>query len=250
MMNNKIYSLILLGLLTLSCNNQNKLTEVEIPERESFIIPKKDFPDPATIKTKQGPFDMPKLSYQFNELPELFSAEDFYTHYAVVQLDNANKLNSTIHGTQFENLSIEDIVKQANNNDKQIKKLAGIYYNHYLFWQSMTPKSTEPSQIVATAINTNFGSLNDFKKLLKSKAHELDGAGYVWLVKKGETLAVIATDNNINPMMPEYQLGKPLLAIDLWEHSYYTKFENSISDYIDTYFKYINWQRVNDQYNQ
>ncbi|MEC4114550.1 superoxide dismutase [Myroides pelagicus] len=244
MKTNKLVFLLAFSTFVMSCTDTNKLTEIEIPERTAFLAPQQQFQDPASIKTKQGPFDMPELKYQFHELPELFNPEFFFKHYSITNLDYANKLNSAIHGTDFEKLNIEGIVQKASTSDQNIKILAGIYYNHLIFWQSLTIKEPKLNQNALEAITTSFGSVTNLKALCKSKAKELDGSGYLWVLQKGNNLVIELTQNNEVPL----HLGQPIIAIDLWEHAYYDKFQNDTNDYIEAYFKYINWDRFNNLY--
>lgn len=237
-------------MLFASCGNRNDLTEVEIPERETFITQKSEYPDPATIKTKQGPFEMLGLQYNFDELESIFKPETAFSHYNKVHLDYANKLNTAVHGTGFEKDEIGILVSRIDSRSANLKNLAGAYYNHNILWRSISPAGeTKPNETLNKLIIESFGSLADLKKELISKGSSLIGSGWLWVtILPSGKLAVVTTTNNDNPSMPELHLGKPLFCIDLWEHAYYDTYQNDKTSYIETSFKYFNWNYANAQF--
>lgn len=233
-----------------SCGNRNDLTEVGIPERETFITKKSDFPDPATIKTKQGPFEMLGLQYTFDELEPLFKPETAFSHYDKVHLDYANKLNSAVHGTAFEKDEINTLVTRIDTKSANLKNLAGGYNNHNILWRSISPVGqSKPNDALSKLITESFGSLLALQKELITKGNSLVGSGWLWItILPNGKLTVVTTSNNDNPSMPELQMGKPLFCIDLWEHAYYDTYQNDKTSYIETSFKYFNWNYANTQF--
>lgn len=235
--------LITLNLMTIvSCNTKTDLTEVQIPERESFATQNSNFPDPATIKTKQGPYDMTGLGYGFNDFAEILKPESVYIHYDKYHLNYANKLNTAVHGTPFERDSIPNLVARIDNNSPKIKNLAGAYYNHNIYWKSLSPlEQTKLSESLNSAINESFGSIMELQKEFIAKGNSLVGAGWLWIINANGVIQVITTNNNDNPTMPEINGGYPLIGIDLWEHAYYGTYEEDITAYLEACFKHLNW---------
>lgn len=242
--------LILLGILTLgSCNNPKELIEVQIPEREAFVESEVTYPNPSSIKTKQGPMEMFGLPYQFDELSDLFKPDHLLLHYSKIHLKYADQLNLSLHQTPIEKDTITAIVFKADNKNENLKNLAGGYYNHNLFWRSLTnKKDTQPNAELQKGITDAFGNMSGFKKEFKEKALELVGSGWLWLISKNNSLAIVTTANNENPLMGHLMLGTPLLAIDLWEHSYYQTYQDNLHTYIDNCIQHLNWEFANEQY--
>ena len=237
-------------LLFTSCGHKNELVEVEIPEREAFNIQKSDFPDPATIKTKQGPFEMRGLPYNFNDFHVIAKAESAFIHFDKVHLDYANRLNTAVHGTPFEKDEITTLITRIDNRYANLKNFSGAYYNHNIFWQSINPKiESKPNEVLDKLIVESFGSMNELKSELINKGNALVGSGWLWLIiLPNGKLSVVTTINNESPNMPELQLGKPLLGIDLWEHAYFETYKNDKKAYIETCFTYLNWEKVNKEF--
>ena len=243
---------ILFSILTLSlysCQENRGLTEVNIPERVAFKTEVKDIPLSNTIRTNQGPFEMPLLAYQFDELPEISTTQALLSHFENFHLDYTNKLNSAIHTTVYENDSIQLLIKKITSKEPHIKNLSGAHFNHVLFWQSITPKkNTQPSEELLSAINSSFGSVEAFKNAFKQEAMQYIGSGWIWLVKKGNHLEIVSTRNNDNPLMPELNLGTPLIAVDLWEHAYVTTHGNNREKYLTALLNQLNWEFITKEY--
>lgn len=248
MKNSKYLLYFLVSCFVLGCNNKENLIEVEIPEREVFITKTNDFPDPSTIKTKQGPFDLPNPPIGFEELKDLSKPNAFFVHYSEVHLNYANNLNTAVHNTPFENDTITDIIKKIDNRNASLKNLAGAYYNHNLYWQSITSNESSPNDLLSEAIKSSFGSFKELTNEIMTKAMALDGSGWLWVVIKGKDLAVITTVNNDTPNMSDIQSGEPLLVIDLWEHAYFPTYNNDKKKYIENSIKHLNWDFANKQY--
>ncbi|WP_133712822.1 superoxide dismutase [Myroides indicus] len=240
-----LFSILTLG----SCNNPKELIEVQIPEREVFVESEVTYPNPSSIKTKQGPMEMPGLPYQFDELSDLFKPDHLLLHYNKIHLKYADQLNLSLHQTPIEKDTITTIVFKADNKNEKLKNLAGGYYNHNIFWKTLTnKKDTQPNAELQKAINNAFGNMSGFKKEFKEKALELVGSGWLWLISKNNSLAIVTTANNENPLMGHLMLGTPLLAIDLWEHSYYQTYQDNLHTYIDNCIQHLNWEFANEQY--
>jgi Fe-Mn family superoxide dismutase len=250
-MSKKILLLSNLVLLTLlfSCNKK-KLTEVvEVPlpsHQEKIAI---GLPD--DVKADEGSFHLEKLPYSYDALAPNISAITLEMHYSKHYLSYTNNLNKAIKGTALENLTIEEVLSKLDLNDATIRNNAGGYYNHNLYWQSMAPKAGgEPKDTLAAAITKDFGSFGGFTSLFKDQATKQFGSGWVWLVvDQYGKLQVTSTQNQDNPLMKNALIpGKPILALDVWEHAYYLDYQYKRKNYIDGFFDLINWKKVGENY--
>lgn len=250
----KIFFLIpnLLLLLTiLSCNNK-KLTEVvEVPLPTAQEKVEMGIPD--DVKANEGSFQLEKLPYSYDALVPNISATTMENHYSKHYLTYTNNLNKALQGTELENLSIEEVLSKIDLNDVNLKNNAGGYYNHSLFWKCMAPKSGgEPKDTLAGAITKDFGSFDNFTSLFKDAATKQFGSGWTWLiVDKYGKLQVTNTQDQDNPLMKNAIIpGKPILALDLWEHAYYLDYQYKKLNYIDAFFDVINWKKVGENYEE
>lgn len=240
-----LLALVFLSAFLYSCGKKNERIEVEIPKRETFIVEKKTVLGQEKVKTKQGPFDMQALSFQYEELESLFKPEDLALHYGVVHLDYANRLNTAIHGTPYVTDSLNGILAKVTPAQVEITHTAGAYYNHNFFWQSLTKNTTtSPNTALSALISSSFGSYNNLKAEITRIAVEFEGSGWLWLlVDNHNNLALVTTENNGNPITQ--RLGKPLLVIDLWEHAYLSSYKNDKEKYIKALLPHLNWEFAN-----
>ncbi|MGS4346686.1 superoxide dismutase [Myroides odoratus] len=240
-----LLAFVFLTVLSFSCGKKNERIEVEIPKRETFIVEKKSVLGQEKVKTKQGPFDMQALSFQYEELESLFKPEDLALHYGVIHLDYANRLNTAIHGTPYVTDSLQGILTKVMPTQTEIANAAGAYYNHNFFWQSLTKNTTtSPNTTLSALISSNFGSYNNLKAEILRIAVEFEGSGWLWLVvDHHNNLVLIPTENNGNPITQK--LGKPLLVIDLWEHAYLPSYKNDKEKYIKALLPHLNWEFAN-----
>jgi Fe-Mn family superoxide dismutase len=162
-----------------------------------------------------------------------------------------NNLNNAISGTALEGKSIEVILKDLDMSNMAVRNNGGGYFNHCLYWEIMSPKGGgQPEGNLAKSINDHFGSFDEFKKLFTNSANTRFGSGWAWLcVKDGGALEVCSTPNQDNPLMPGTGCsGTPILGIDVWEHAYYLNYQNRRADYVDNFFKVINWEEVTKRF--
>ncbi|MFA5886982.1 MAG: superoxide dismutase [Patescibacteria group bacterium] len=193
-------------------------------------------------------FTLPILPYEQSALEPYMSARTLEFHYGKhhqAYLDNLNKL---IIGTEFENMSLVDIVVKTANNPalSAIFNNAAQSYNHQIFWQCLAPAETkiEPTAAVLDLINKSFGSLTDFYAQFKTAALGQFGSGWVWLVREGEVLKIMKTANANNPLTSGLKI---LLALDVWEHSYYLDYQNRRADFVEAVLhNLLNWKFVQD----
>ncbi|MEN5432589.1 superoxide dismutase [Sphingobacterium faecium] len=162
-----------------------------------------------------------------------------------------DNLNKAIAGTEAENLSLEDIVKNISKYPAAVRNNGGGHYNHKLFWTVLGPNAGgEPTGELATAINETFGSFAELKTQLQNAGATRFGSGWSWLIVNAEgKLQVTSTPNQDNPLMDVAEVkGTPILGIDVWEHAYYLKFQNKRPAYLEEIFNVINWDAVANNY--
>ena len=185
-------------------------------------------------------FTLPELPYAKDALVPHMSAETFDYHYAKhhkAYVDNANKL---VAGTEFENLSIEDVIKKSSG--KIFNNVAQIW-NHTFFWHCLSPEAQTIPGSLEERINADFGSVADFKDKLKAEAVGHFGSGWAWLVLNGDKLEITSLHDADSPVAHDGM--KPLLTLDVWEHAYYIDYRNARPDYLSTVLdKAINWEFV------
>ena len=187
---------------------------------------------------------LPVLPYALDALEPHLSKETLEYHYGKHHQTYITNLNNQIKGTEFEELSLEEIVKKSSggmfNNSAQT-------WNHTFYWLGFTPKGEgKPAGDLAAAIDAKWGSFEKFQEAFNTVAAGTFGSGWAWLVvnKEGK-LEVISTANQDSPIM---QGLKPILALDVWEHAYYLNYRNVRPNYIKAFFEIINWNKVNELY--
>jgi Fe-Mn family superoxide dismutase len=164
---------------------------------------------------------------------------------ANIMLDTLKKLNKAVENSEFSDKTLEQIVATAEGN---IFNNAAQAWNHSFYWQCLSPDSVlDPASEISQAIARDFGSLDDFKKSFTDAAASLFGSGWTWLVlNQNGGLEIVRTENADTPI----RHGQvPLLTCDVWEHAYYLDYKNSRPDYLQAFWKLVNWKFVNEQYN-
>lgn len=195
-------------------------------------------------------FTLPDLPYPHNALEPHIDARTMEIHHGKHHAAYVNNVNSAIAGTEFDNMSVEDLLKNINNvpEDKRtaVRNNGGGHANHTLFWQLMSPNGGgEPTGELANAINSTFGSFDEFKKQFSAAATGRFGSGWAWLVVNNGKLEVTSTPNQDSPLME----GKtPVLGLDVWEHAYYLNYQNRRPDYITAWWNVVNWDKVAELY--
>jgi Fe-Mn family superoxide dismutase len=162
-----------------------------------------------------------------------------------------DNLNKAIAGTEAENLSLLDIIKNVSKYSAAVRNNGGGHYNHSLFWKVLGPNAGgAPTGELGEAINATFGSFDELKKQLQAAGATRFGSGWAWLIVGADgKLAVTSTPNQDNPLMDVAEVkGTPILGIDVWEHAYYLKFQNKRPAYLEEIFNVINWDAVAQNY--
>jgi Fe-Mn family superoxide dismutase len=246
---NFLVSSFLLVTLLLSCNKKKYTEVVEVPLPAAQEKVTMGMPD--DVKADDGAFQLEKLTYSYDALAPNISAFTMDNHYSKHYLTYTNNLNKAIAGTELENLTIEELLAKLDPSVPEIKNNAGGYYNHSLYFKCMGPKvGGEPKDTLAAAITKKFGSYTDFTNAFKAEATKQFGSGWVWLiVDRSGNLQITSTQNQDNPLMRGAVVpGKPILALDLWEHAYYLDYQYKRKNYVDAFFNVINWNKVAENY--
>jgi superoxide dismutase, Fe-Mn family len=186
--------------------------------------------------------DLPPLPYEQNALAPVISANTLSFHYGKHHKAYVDTLNKLVVGTEFADMSLEDIVKTSAHqaDHSAIFNNAAQAWNHNFYWKSLSPKGGgEPPLALKKMIDTSFGGVEQCKKELAAAAVGEFGSGWAWLVLDGIKLKVIKTGNADNPLTGSC---KPLLTIDVWEHAYYLDYQNRRPDYVNALLdKLANW---------
>lgn len=201
--------------------------------------------------TVSAQFTQKPLPYAYNSLEPFIDAQTMEIHYSKHHTAYIKNLNAAIIGTEAEKMSIKEIFANVSKLSTAIRNNAGGHYNHELFWSILTPeKNTKPSAELEKAINETFGSLEALKEKLNTAASTRFGSGWAWLsVDKDKKLVVSSSANQDNPLMDiSENKGTPILAIDVWEHAYYLKYQNKRADYLSQIWNVINWKEISANY--
>ncbi len=183
---------------------------------------------------------LPVLPYALDALAPHISKETLEYHYGKHHQTYVTNLNNLIKGGEFEDASLEDIVKKSSggifNNAAQV-------WNHTFYWFGLSPKGGgEPSGALAAAINAKWGGTAAFKEAFNKSGLANFGSGWTWLVKKADgSVDIVNTSNAATPLT---SADKPLLTCDVWEHAYYIDYRNARAKYLETFWAIVNWEFV------
>lgn len=197
-------------------------------------------------------FELPALPYDKAALEPHIDAMTMEIHHGRHHNTYVTNLNNAVKGTEMENMSIEDLMKNISKYPVAVRNNGGGHYNHSLFWQIMSPNGGgEPTGNLAAAINAKFGSYASFKEEFAKAAVGRFGSGWAWLIVDNGELKICSTPNQDNPLMDlNPDKGTPILGLDVWEHAYYLKYQNKRPDYITAFWNVVNWAEVANRYAQ
>ncbi len=201
-------------------------------------------------------YTLPELPYAYNALEPHIDARTMEIHHTKHHNAYIQKVNAAVEGTEFENLSIEQLVSNLDGVPENIRGAVrnngGGHANHSLFWTVMSPDGGgAPTGAVAAAIDTDLGGFDSFKEAFSQAAATRFGSGWAWLcVDSGGKLCVCSTPNQDNPRMTSLVdcPGTPILGLDVWEHAYYLHYQNRRPDYVEAFFNVIDWNAVSARY--
>lgn len=185
-----------------------------------------------------------KLPYEANALEPVISQKTIEFHHGKHLQAYVNNLNNLIAGTKYENMSLEDIVKDSEGG---IFNNAGQILNHNMYFQQFSPDANgRPDEILLEAIQAEWQTFENFQKEFNAAAASLFGSGWVWLAAdKDKKLSIQKESNAGNPLTKGLQ---PILCFDVWEHAYYLDYQNRRADYIAALWNIIDWNVIEERY--
>ena len=191
-------------------------------------------------------YSVPDLPYDYGALEPHIDEQTMRVHHDKHHQAYGDKVNAALEGTEWADKPIEDVLKDLNQVPEAkrgaVRNNGGGHYNHALFWESLSPDGGgAPDGALGEAIDSAFGSFDDFKTKLKETGVNQFGSGWSWLVHDGSGLAIVGTPNQDTPLSNGQT---PLLGVDVWEHAYYLKYQNRRPDYIDAWWNVVNWPEV------
>lgn len=200
-------------------------------------------------------FVLPPLPYPTDALEPYIDQKTMEIHHDRHHAAYVNNLNIQAKSIpELANVSLESLQAKISSYPVAVRNNGGGHYNHSLFWKLMSPVGNggKPSAALAAAIDDSFGSYQAMQQRFDQAALSRFGSGWAWLiVLSDKKLAITSTANQDNPLMdiPDIQQGTPILALDVWEHAYYLKYQNKRPEYVTNWWNVVNWNEVNARYN-
>lgn len=186
------------------------------------------------------------LPYAYTALEPSIDAMTMEIHYTKHHAAYVKNVNEAIVAEGVQAKDEADLLAHVGTFSAKVRNNAGGVWNHNFFWQVMGPggKST-PEGKVLDALNASFGSFDKFKESFTDAGIKRFGSGWAWLVERNGELVIGSTPNQDCPLMDVSELkGKPLLALDVWEHAYYLKYQNKRNEYVANWWQVVNWDEV------
>jgi superoxide dismutase, Fe-Mn family len=197
-------------------------------------------------------FKLPDLPYSYNSLEPFIDEETMKMHHLVHHAAFADRLNSALQEQKINVASLREIFYNSSKFHSDIQVNSSGYFNHRIFFRMLSPKGGGlATGKIAGAINKEFGSFENFKTEFSTAALNQIGSGWTWLINQNGSLKIINTDNNENPLMDilsSEKRGFPLLCIDVWDHAYCIKYQNNKEEYIQSFWKIVNWETINKRF--
>ncbi|MBL7914943.1 MAG: superoxide dismutase [Bacteroidia bacterium] len=192
-------------------------------------------------------FKLPALPYGAAALEPYIDTQTMEIHHGKHHKAYVDNLNKALKGSGLTSDSLEDLMKNISKHSVAIRNNGGGHYNHSLFWKLMKPAGGgNPDGQIAEAINNSFGSFKIMQEQFNAAATTRFGSGWAWLIADKGKLTITSTANQDNPLMDIAEVkGTPLLALDVWEHAYYLKYQNKRADYVNAFWNVVNWEQVN-----
>lgn len=193
-------------------------------------------------------FELPALPYDYSALEPHIDTQTMQLHHDKHHQAYVNNLNAALQGlSQFDGVSVEDLMRRINDVPENVRTAVrnngGGHANHSMFWQIMGPNGGgAPTGALADAINSTFGSFDQFKTAFNDNGAKRFGSGWTWLVvDQGGKLQALSSANQDSPLMDGLT---PIMGNDVWEHAYYLKYQNRRPDYLSAWWNVVNWNEV------
>lgn len=196
-------------------------------------------------------FTLPALPYPTDALEPHIDARTMEIHHGKHHAAYVTNLNAAIAGTELENDSLEALMAKMSKLPAAVRNNGGGHWNHSFFWEILSPKGGgAPKGKLAAAIDAELGGFDAFKEAFAKAGATRFGSGWAWLcVKSDGKLCVCSSPNQDNPLMDLSDCpGRPILALDVWEHAYYLNYQNRRPDYIAAFWNLVNWDKVEELY--
>ena len=201
-------------------------------------------------------FELPPLPYAYEGLEPTIDVETMHLHHDKHHQAYVNNLNAAVEGTDFANMSIDELVRNLNlvpeAKRAAVRNNGGGHYNHSMFWNIMKPGGGgAPQGAIASAIDADLGGFDALKDAFNKAGAGRFGSGWAWVIIGSDgKLAVTSTPNQDNPLMSGLfdAPGFPVFGNDVWEHAYYLKYQNRRPDYLAAWWDTLNWDAINERY--
>ena len=199
-------------------------------------------------------FDFAELPYAYDALEDYIDAQTMEIHYEKHHRTYFNNFVNAVKDTEHADKSLESILAEISTHSVAVRNNAGGFYNHNLYWNCMSAPGSggSASDALTSAIDSTFGSIEaegGLKDKMIAAGVGRFGSGFAWLIVKDGGLQVTSTPNQDNPLMDVAETqGQPILALDVWEHAYYLKYQNLRPKYIEAWWNVINWDHVSSEY--
>jgi len=220
----------------------------------AYIGPKVLGNDQVTVKSSPledvPPSEFPPLPYAYNALEPYIDARTMEIHYDKHHRAYYTNFMNAVKGTALEGKPLSEVFATISKQTDAVRNNGGGYYNHLFFWRNLGTGFPAPSGDLATALTKSFGSFDKFKELFSTAAKTRFGSGWAWLyLGSDKNLAISSSPNQDNTLMDLSPVkGTPLLALDVWEHAYYLKYQNKRGDYVDAFWSIVNWDEVSRRF--
>ena len=193
-------------------------------------------------------YELPQLPYEYDALEPHIDEETMREHHTKHQAKYVENLNKELADLPQMRKPLEEIFENIQSYNTAVRNNGGGVWNHTFFWNLLSPTETTPSGKLRSDIISQWGDIEDFQTEFKDAGLKRFGSGWVWLVLNSKTskLEIITTPNQDNPLMMEGLT--PIIGCDLWEHAYYLKHKSNRGNWIDTFFKILNWDFVGKLY--
>ncbi|MDX6691592.1 MAG: superoxide dismutase, Fe-Mn family [Solirubrobacteraceae bacterium] len=195
-------------------------------------------------------YEVPPLPYAYDALAPHIDEETMHLHHDKHHQAYVDKVNAALEGTEFADKPIEEVIANldAVPEDKRgpVRNNGGGHLTHSMFWETMSPDGGgAPDGDLGAAIDSAFGSFDDFKEKFEAAGVGQFGSGWAWLVVDGGSLAITSTANQDNPVTSG---ATPLLGNDVWEHAYYLTYKNARPAYLKAWWNTVDWGKVAERY--